>query len=87
MKDLGFALVIGILVLLILWVGYFQLVGEPAGEAQTSAQTWAAQHFPDDVKTVECVSRDSDGDGYASCTVFLRSTPSPVPLECGTEWF
>lgn len=55
------------------------------GEAKVSAEKFAEQHFQDDVQSVTCMTRDSDGDGYVSCTVFLKSTPTqPMAIECAT---
>jgi hypothetical protein len=46
-----------------------------------SAQAFAAQIDP--AATVECVDRDSNGDGYVSCTVFRPGKP-PIGIECAS---
>lgn len=56
------------------------------GEAKKSADAYAQRNWGEDVKSVECMTKDSDSDGYVSCTVLLKSAPAqPVPIECGTE--
>lgn len=35
---------------------------------------------------VSCVERDSDGDGYVSCTIF-RKGKDPIALECAYGGF
>lgn len=36
--------------------------------------------------SVECADRDTNDDGYCSCTVF-RGSADPLPIECGCERF
>lgn len=52
------------------------------GEAETSAKAFAARHF-EGHKGIECMTRDSDSDGYVSCTIFLPN--EAVGIECATE--
>lgn len=40
-----------------------------------------AQKLPGATGHVNCVPRDSDGDGYVSCSVFLKKGP-PIGIEC-----
>lgn len=35
---------------------------------------------------VSCTDRDSDGDGYASCTATVRDSPEPIAVECASRW-
>lgn len=52
------------------------------GEAKNSAKSFASRNFKNHTG-VECMSRDSDGDGYASCTIFLPN--DAIAIECATE--
>ena len=49
------------------------------GVDESAIKPWVKQHFPG--ATYECMSVDSDGDGYVSCTVFPPDD-KPVPIEC-----
>lgn len=55
-------------------------------EAEASAREWAGVMYPRKQTNVLCVKRDSDGDGYVSCTVSVASesgaTPQMVAIEC-----
>lgn len=52
------------------------------GEAENSAKAFADRRFENSTG-VECMERDSDGDGYVSCTIFLPD--DAVGIECATE--
>lgn len=71
------------------------------GDSEKYAHQWAQKHYPDQYKDVECLSSDSDDDGYVSCTVFFTEGPAeasgapvaprePMALECahghGNSW-
>jgi hypothetical protein len=49
-----------------------------------SAAKKYAKNVPDATGNVDCVAKDSDGDGYVSCTIF-RKEGDPVAVECGAE--
>lgn len=53
--------------------------------AEAEARTWAKQMFGNDTVNISCASRDTDNDGYVSCTVSTRNTKGDVtlhPIEC-----
>lgn len=52
------------------------------GEAENSAKSFADRRF-EGHKGVECMDRDTDGDGYVSCTVFMPN--DAIAIECATE--
>lgn len=52
------------------------------GEAENSAKSFADRRFEGN-KGVECMTRDTDGDGYVSCTVFMPN--DAIAIECATE--
>ncbi len=51
------------------------------GDAHRDALQWASQIS--DATQVTCTERDTDGDGYISCTVFRREM-DPIFIECAT---
>lgn len=59
-----------------------------SGDAPGYAEKWAQKHYPDEYKSVECGSSDSDDDGYVSCTVFFKKAEAggqitpPMAIEC-----
>lgn len=38
------------------------------------------------VKGVSCANKDTDSDGYVSCTVNLIDNPEPIAIECRSRW-
>jgi prepilin-type N-terminal cleavage/methylation domain-containing protein len=41
------------------------------------------------IRGLSCMNRDTDGDGYISCTLNVvgkEGTTSPVPIECASRW-
>jgi len=41
------------------------------------------------IKGVSCMNRDTDGDGYVSCTlnaVEKDGKENPIPIECAAKW-
>ena len=59
-------------------------------EAEAQARAWAGAMYPGKQANVVCVKKDSDGDGYVSCTVSVASeagaTPEMVGIECASGW-
>lgn len=55
-----------------------------AGEAEDSANSFANRHF-ENHKGVECMSYDTDDDGYVSCSVFMAD--KIIPIECATNHY
>lgn len=49
--------------------------------AEQSAKMFAAK-MPGTTGEVECARIDSDGDGYCSCTAFMKES-EPRQLDCG----
>lgn len=43
-----------------------------------------AGEIPGSTGRVQCMDRDTDGDGYCSCSVFMKDAP-PVAVECGCD--
>lgn len=35
---------------------------------------------------VTCAERDTDGDGYVSCTIFPKDKRLPIAIECARGW-
>lgn len=35
---------------------------------------------------VSCMNRDSDDDGYVSCTVTVNGLDAPLAVECASRW-
>ncbi len=52
------------------------------GKAGDSAKSFADRRFPDN-KGIECMTDDTDDDGYVSCTIFMPD--EAIPIECATE--
>ncbi len=50
-------------------------------QVESEAADFARRMSPDHVRGVACVNRDSDSDGYVSCTVFRDDAP-PLAIEC-----
>jgi len=62
---------------LLLFPGCFKAISE----IEADARGFAAAMGPDKVTGVSCVDRDSDRDGYVTCTVF-RQGKEPLAIEC-----
>ena len=52
------------------------------GKSEASAKSFAERRFENNTG-VECLDRDTDGDGYVSCTIFLPN--DAIAIECATE--
>jgi hypothetical protein len=59
------------------------------GDADEYAQTWVTQNIPANLKPrFQCMSRDTDDNGYVSCTVSYDTpdgTIEMLPIECGVN--
>lgn len=60
------------------------------GDANKFAAAWISENLPDATRTSHtCQSRDTDNNGYVTCTVsatFIGDTrPEIIPLECGVN--
>lgn len=53
-------------------------------DTEDDARTFA-RNTGDEITGVSCVDRDTDGDGYVSCTVFRRGK-DPLAIECARGW-
>ncbi len=51
--------------------------------AESSAKEFATK-LPNATGDVSCAHKDTDGDGYCSCTAFLKDG-SVQPLDCGCD--
>ena len=69
-----------ILLLVLLFVGCHDYKG-----AEKAAGEYAKK-LPGSTGEVSCMRVDSDGDGYVSCSAFMRDGP-PVALECLVVWW
>lgn len=49
-------------------------------KAETAAAEYAKK-LPGSTGQVSCVPADSDGDGYVSCSIFMKKGP-PTAVEC-----
>jgi predicted sulfurtransferase len=82
------ALVLGIpLVLTVLWKGKGFLFDERIAESEL--HDYLAKMYRDkEVLGEDCVGRDTDGDGYVSCTARVKGKDGPeetLALECASE--
>lgn len=78
----GFTL-IELVIVIAIGVVILSVVGceDDHAAALSSAKEVASNY--DDVKSVTCVNKDSDNDGYCSCTIYRES--GPESLECGCQ--
>lgn len=60
------------------------LIGGPENRAQATdaARSYAAQLYPGRASRVVCQPRDTDGNGYVSCTLVLDGMSDPLRIEC-----
>lgn len=49
--------------------------------AENEAREWASE-LGLDVKSVSCVAKDTDGDGYVSCTLVMGDGVTTKAVEC-----
>lgn len=52
--------------------------------AEEEARTFAADLYPGQNHRVSCMSTDTDGNGYVSCTLIVRE--QPIPIECANRY-
>lgn len=77
----GFFILVGL-------VGVFQLGCSSRELASEEATTWALQNGIQGA-SVSCVSFDTDGDGYVSCTVSAvkpNGDREIIPIECAARF-
>lgn len=61
-----------------------------AGRAPEEARAWAARNYPGERFNIDCIDRDTDEDGYASCTLVHQPAEAggtrmpPMGLQCTT---
>lgn len=56
-----------------------------AAEATKAAKQFAA-NLPGSTGKVNCTAQDTDGDGYCSCTVFLKDRVQNIECGCERRW-
>jgi hypothetical protein len=57
------------------------MTGAHKGVAEEEAQAWAAE-LDLKIHSVSCVEKDTDGDGYVSCTVVMADGTTTKAIEC-----
>lgn len=57
------------------------MTGAHKDAAEKEAREWAAE-LGLDVKNVSCVAKDTDGDGYVSCTLVMGDGTTTKAVEC-----
>jgi len=55
--------------------------GAHKGVAEEEAQKWATE-LGMEYKNVSCVAKDTDGDGYVSCTFLMEDGVTTKAVEC-----
>lgn len=93
MKKNGFTLIelmitiaiIGITVLVFGTALIGGCIGPDWQQAESHAKDYARK-VPGSTGEVSCMKKDSDGDGYCRCNIFMKNMP-PVNVECGCERF
>lgn len=58
------------------------------GTAEEEARAYASK-MGMEIKGLSCMNRDTDGDGYVSCTLNVvekDGKTTPVPIECAAKW-
>lgn len=70
-------------ILLLVLVFAFGACSHDWEQAERDAKKFAKK-IPGSTGEVDCAHKDSDGDGYCSCTVFMEDGET-VPIECGCE--
>lgn len=53
--------------------------------AEQGMNTWVSKVPSGEAKAVKCMMRDTNNDGYISCTALLNK--QVIPLECGVSVF
>lgn len=94
MKSRGFTLTELLIILAILgilgaFIGYsVTKCSSSQNTAEEEARTYARK-MGMTVKGVSCMNRDTDGDGYVSCTLNVmepEGKTSTIPIECAAKW-
>lgn len=88
-RSSGFTLlqtiVVTAIIGLVLLVVIFGMQGcNKAGEEATQDAIKFGKNMGENITGVDCVKYDSDGDGYVSCTLFLRDKP-PFAIDCAAH--
>jgi hypothetical protein len=74
---------VGLLVLVV--IGGMQGCNK-AGEETTQDAIRFSKNLGENITGINCMKYDSDGDGYVSCTLFLRDKP-PLAVDCAAHSF
>ncbi|MCK9567396.1 prepilin-type N-terminal cleavage/methylation domain-containing protein [Candidatus Pacearchaeota archaeon] len=94
-KNRGFTLVellivvaiIGVIGAIIFGFITFRSCASNSGEAEAEARKYA-QSLGVEIKSVSCTDRDTDHDGYVSCSISYNDNGklAITPVECATRW-
>ena len=57
------------------------VTGAHKGVAEGEARGWASE-LGLEIKNVSCVEKDTDGDGYVSCTIVMADGVTTKNVEC-----
>lgn len=82
-------IVVAIIGVLVAMVGFgVTKCSSSQGTAEEEARAYA-QKMGMKIKGVSCMNRDTDGDGYVSCTLNViekDESMTPIPIECAAKW-
>jgi prepilin-type N-terminal cleavage/methylation domain-containing protein len=91
----GFTLIELIIVISIIGIVAAILIGlvfhgcsSSRGTAEDEAKAYAAS-MGIQIYGVSCMNRDTDGDGYVSCSLSVKDkngNPTVTPIECASRW-
>lgn len=58
---------------------------ENSGKLENTAREFV-QKLGNEPIGASCMNRDSDHDGYVSCTVSIKGSTVPLSVECASQW-
>lgn len=67
---------------------YPVIYGSPANaqQAGSAAERFGAALYPGKRTTTICQQRDTDGNGYVSCTIVVEGQDRPIAIECADRY-
>jgi len=78
--------IVGVLGVLVLYGIRRYLASDSQASAEESARIWASKMGYELQGSPVCVERDTDGDGYVSCTLNVKGQAQPMALDCAARW-